>query len=274
LKERIRELASEKRGIFLICGGPGSGVSTTTFGVLRSLDAYQYTVFTLGDTQGWELPNLTKAERTDGDTLDLMFERLIRSEADVIFVDPLRNAEIAQTLAKFQTKATFIAEFPAADAINGIVQFAKLLGENRAAADALLATMSQRLIRTLCKDCRLAYRPNPKILAKIGLPPETKTLYRAPSAPQPDEKSGESAEISTCDTCGGTGYLGRTAMFELIEITEAMRQAVAAGKGPADLKTLSRKESKFSLHQEGLKLVIEGKTSLEELQRVFQPKKT
>ncbi len=63
-------------------------------------------------------------------------------------------------------------------------------------------------------------------------------------------------------------------MFELVEITEAMRQAVAAGKGPADLKVLSRKEGKFGLHQEGLKLVVEGKTSLEELQRVFQPKKT
>ncbi len=200
---------------------------------------------------------------------------MIRSEADIIFVDPIRNADIAQTLAKMQTRTTIIGEFPAADAINGIVQFAKLLGDNRAAADSLLATMSQRLIRTLCKDCRLAYRPNPKILAKIGLPPETKTLYRAPSAtPAEGDKSSESTEISTCDTCGGTGYLGRTAMFELVEITEAMRQAVAAGKGPADLKTLSKKENKFSLHQEGLKLVVEGKTSLEELQRVFQPKKT
>ncbi len=56
LKERIRELASEKQRHLPVCGGPGSGVSTTTFGVLRSVDAYQYTVFTLGDKQGWELP--------------------------------------------------------------------------------------------------------------------------------------------------------------------------------------------------------------------------
>ncbi len=273
LKERIRELTSEKRGIFLVCGGPSSGVSTTTFGVLRCLDPYQYTVFTAGDTQGWELPNLTPAERVDGESLTTMFEKLIRSEADVIFVDPIRNAETAQTLAKLQERTTFIGEFPASDAINGVVQFAKLLGDNRAAADSLVATMSQRLIRTLCKDCRLAYRPNPKILAKIGLPPETKTLYRAPSAPQPDEKSGESSEFSTCDTCGGTGYLGRTAMFELVEMNEELRQAVTAGKSPAELKAISRKANKFSLHQEGLKLVVEGKTSLEELQRVFQPKK-
>ncbi|HEV8001377.1 MAG TPA: ATPase, T2SS/T4P/T4SS family [Planctomycetaceae bacterium] len=274
LKERVRELTSEKKGIFLVCGGPGSGVSTTTFGVLRCLDAYQYTVFTVGDTQGWELPNLTNSDRADGESLDTLYERLIRSEADVIYVDPLRNAENVQLLLKMQSRVTFIAEFPVADAISGIVQFAKIAGDNRVAAEALIATMSQRLIRTLCKDCRLAYRPNPKILAKIGLPPETKTLYRSPSAPQVDpEKPGEAVEYSPCETCGGTGYVGRTAMFELVEITEGMRQLVAAGKGAPELKALSRKEGKISLQQEGLKLVVEGKTSLEELQRVFQPRK-
>jgi type IV pilus assembly protein PilB len=113
------------------------------------------------------------------------------------------------------------------------------------------------------------------MLAKIGLPPETKTLYRAPVTAQPNpEKPKEPVESADCDTCGGTGYLGRTAMFELVEMTEGMRQLVAAGKGPADLKALARKENKFGLQQEGLKLVVEGKTSLEELQRVFQPKKT
>jgi type IV pilus assembly protein PilB len=274
LKDRVRELTSEKKGIFLVCGGPASGVSTTTFGVLRCLDAYQYTVFTVGDTQGWELPNLTKGNRTESESLEVLFERLIRSEADVIYVDPPRKEETARLLLKVQSRTTFIAEFPAVDAINGIAQFAKLAGDNRAAAEGLVATMSQRLIRTLCKDCRLAYRPNPKILAKIGLPPETKTLYRAPvAAPADPEKPGEAVESVTCDTCGGTGYLGRTAMFELVEMTPGMRQLVAAGKGPPELKALARKENKISLQHEGLKLVVEGKTSLEELQRVFQPKK-
>jgi type II secretory ATPase GspE/PulE/Tfp pilus assembly ATPase PilB-like protein len=274
LKDQVRELTANRKGIFLVCGGPGSGVSTTTFGVLRSLDAYQYTVFTIGDTQGWDLPNLTPAERTEGESFETLIERQIRSEADMIYVDPPRTPEVARTLLKMQSRTTFIAEFPAPDAINGIAQFAKLAGDNRAAADGLIATMSQRLIRTLCKDCRLAYRPNPKILAKIGLPPETKTLYRAPTAqPSDPEKPGEAVEQPSCDTCGGTGYLGRTAMFELIQMTPAMRELVAAGKGAAELKAQSRKEDNISLQHEGLKLVVEGKTSLEELQRVFQPKK-
>jgi type II secretory ATPase GspE/PulE/Tfp pilus assembly ATPase PilB-like protein len=274
LKDQVRELTANRKGIFLVCGGPGSGVSTTTFGVLRCLDAYQYTVFTLGDTQGWDLPNLTPGGRTEGESLDALYERLIRSEADVIYVDPPRTPEAARIMLKMQSRTTLIAEFPAADAINGIAQFAKLADDNRAVADGLIGTMSQRLIRTLCKDCRLAYRPNPKILAKIGLPPETKTLYRAPTPQQADpEKPGEVIEQSSCDTCGGTGYLGRAAMFELVKMTHAMRELVAGGKGPAELKAQSRKEDNIHLQQEGLKLVIEGKTSLEELQRVFQPKK-
>jgi type II secretory ATPase GspE/PulE/Tfp pilus assembly ATPase PilB-like protein len=274
LKDRVRELTSERKGIFLVCGGSGSGVSTTTFGVLRCLDPYQYTVFTVGDTQGWELPNLTKGDRTEGESSDVLFERLIRSEADIIFVDPPRNAETARTLLKFQSRSAFIAEFAAPDAISGIAQFAKLADDNRAVAEGLSATMSQRLIRTLCKDCRLAYRPNPKVLARIGLPPETKTLYRAPSAPQPDpEKPGEAVEYSPCETCGGSGYFGRTALFELVEMSEALRKLVAAGKGVAELKAQSRKDSKITFQHEGLNLVVEGKTSLEELQRVFQPKK-
>ncbi len=275
LKDRIRELTSERKGIFLVCGGPGSGVSTTMLGVLRSLDAYQFTVFTVGDTQGWELPNLTVPDRTEGEPLSTLFEKLIRSEADIIYVDPPRNAESAKLLLKFQNRTCFVAEFPAPDAINGIVQFANVAGDNRAAADGLVGTMSQRLIRTLCKDCRLAYRPNPKILAKIGLPPETKTLYRAPTAPPPGEgdKDSDPAGVPDCDTCGGTGYFGRTAMFELIEMTEGMRELVAAGKGAAELKAFSRKDNKQTLQQEGLRLVVEGKTSLEELQRAFQPRK-
>jgi type II secretory ATPase GspE/PulE/Tfp pilus assembly ATPase PilB-like protein len=274
VKERVRELTAERKGIFLVCGGPGSGVSTTTFGVLRCLDAYQYTVFTVGDTQGWDLPNLTKPDRIEGETPEVLIERLIRSEADVIFVDPPRNAETARLLLKLQSRVTFISEFPAIDAVNGIAQFAKVADDNRAVADGLAAAMSQRLIRMLCKDCRLAYRPNPKILARIGLPPETKTLYRAPSPPQADpEKPGEAVEYSACETCGGSGYFGRTAMFEVVEMTDELRKLVAAGKGPAELKAQARKDGKITFQQEGLKLVVEGKTSLEELQRVFAPKK-
>lgn len=272
MKERIRELAAGKRGIILVCGGPGSGVSTTTFAVLRSVDAYQYTIYTIGDLQAWELPNVNRFEWNAGETLDSVLDRALRAEGDVIYVDPLRDVETARILLKRQPDAAFIAEFPAPDAINGIVQFAKLVGHSQA-AEGLRAVVSQRLIRLLCNKCKLAYRPNPKMLAKIGLPPETKSLYRAPTQQeqQPEQPDGMPAE--PCEVCGGSGYFGRSAMFELAEMTEGLRKVVASGAGPPEIKAQARKDNMLTLQNEGLKLVVEGKTSLEELQRIFAPKK-
>jgi type IV pilus assembly protein PilB len=250
---------------------PRSGVSTTTFGVLRSVDAYQYTIYTIGDPQGWDLANVNAFERNEGEELDSVLDRALRAEADVIYVDPVRDVETARIILKRQTGAAIIAEFAAPDALNGVVHFAKLVG-NKQAAEGLRAVVSQRLIRTLCSKCKLAYRPNPKMLAKIGLPPETKSLYRAP-AQQDQTELPDGTVPEPCEICGGTGFFGRTAMFELLEMTEPVRKLVAAGASPQDIKSQARKDQMITLQQEGLKLVVEGKTSLEELQRLFQAKK-
>lgn len=271
LKERVREITSEKKGIFLACGGPGSGVSTTTFAILRSVDAYLYTIFVLGDLQGREIPNVTSLDKSENDSLPTTLDKAIRAEADVIYVDPPRDAETAAAVLKWQADVCFISEFPAADALSGISQFAKLVG-NAKAAEGLRAVMSQRLIRLLCNKCKLAYRPNPKMLAKIGLPPETKTLYRSASLQQQKPAPGEEPP-EPCEACGGTGYFGRSAIFELAEMSEELRKLVAAGAGSQEIKAQARKDNMITLQHEGLKLVVQGKTSLEELQRIFQPKK-
>ncbi|HUE14388.1 MAG TPA: ATPase, T2SS/T4P/T4SS family [Planctomycetaceae bacterium] len=272
MKERIRELTSQKKGIILVCGSPGSGVSTTMFAVLRSVDAYQYTIYTVGDIQSWELPNVNRFERNEGETLDSCLDRAIRAEADVIYIDRLQDAETARIILKRQPDASFITEFNAPDAISGIAQFAKLVG-NSQAADGLRAVISQRLIRLLCDKCKLAYRPNPKMLAKIGLPPETKSLYRAPTQQEQQTDQPDGTPVEPCEVCGGSGYFGRTAMFELAEMTEGLRKVVASGAGSAEIKAQARKDNMITLQHEGLKLVVAGKTSLEELQRIFQPKK-
>ncbi len=272
MKERIRELTAQRKGIILVCGSPGSGVSTTMFAVLRSVDAYQYTIYTVGDIQSWELPNVNRFERNEGETLDSCLDRAIRAEADVIYIDPLQDVETARVILKRQPDACFITEFNAPDAISGIAQFAKLVG-NSQAADGLRAVISQRLIRTLCDKCKLAYRPNPKMLAKIGLPPETKTLYRAPTQQEQQTEQPDGTPVELCEVCGGSGYFGRTAMFELAEITEGLRKVVTSGAGSAEFKAQARKETMITLQQEGLKLVVAGKTSLEELQRIFLPRK-
>ncbi|MBM4077115.1 MAG: secretion system protein E, partial [Planctomycetes bacterium] len=139
--------------------------------------------------------------------------------------------------------------------------------DRKKASEVIDAVFSQKLIRLLCTECREAFRPNPKMLEKVGLPPETKVLYRK-GEPMVDEKTGE--EDPPCEKCDGTGYLGRMAMLEVIVASDAIRKLIANGAPPDQIKAMARSEGCLTFHKDGLRLVAEGRTSLEELQRVFK----
>jgi type IV pilus assembly protein PilB len=210
-----------------------------------------------------------KAEAQD--SLERTIERANRVEADMILMDPIRDPETAATIFKMQRKVAFIGEVAARDAVYGVLQLNKWLKDPELLAEGLAAAVGQRLIRLLCQNCREAYRPNPKLAVRIGLPPETRVLYRPPTTPPPTE--GEEAEgPEPCNVCGETGYFGRTALFEFIEMTEGMREVILAGPTPEAIKRQMKKDGMMTLQQEGLRMVAEGKTSLEELQRIFKEK--
>ncbi|MBW3539294.1 MAG: Flp pilus assembly complex ATPase component TadA [Planctomycetes bacterium] len=266
MRAKIRTSAALKRGLILVCGPPYSGVTTTTYAVVRTVDAYIYNIYSIAGTGTRELSHITETEIKEGDDLPTTIQRIRRMEADALFLDPLRDAETVKTLFAEREKMCYISEFPAKDAAHGILQLMKWTGDPKLVVDGLSLIISQKLIRTLCKDCREAYRPNPKIVQKVGLPPETKVLYRPP---QPDP---EDQEYQPCTTCGETGYIGRAGLYELIELTDEMKQFLLSGSPtPQSIKQQARKLGMQSLQQEGLRLVAEGRTSLEELQRAFKP---
>lgn len=274
LKLKVREMMSHRRGIFLVTGPTGTGTTTTAFALLRGLDAYQYTIYTIADRMGRELPNVVAFEVNPSDDLQASLDRAIRAEADVIFIDPLRDAETAKTMFKTQERVALMSEFlgkECRDVAHALAALVKLVGDPQVVADGLQGIISQKLIRMLCQKCRAAYRPHPKLVAKVGLPPETRTLWRPPPRTFTNER-GEEVELEPCDVCGGIGYRGRAAMFELIEMTDGMRAVLTKKGTPQEIKSQARAEKMLTLQREGLRLVVEGKTSLEELQRVFQAK--
>jgi len=272
LRKKIRDITADSGGAILVCGPPRSGTTTTSYAVLRSIDAYMLSIFSIADMQGRDVIHVTPFEVKPDDTFDETINRLKRVEADVLFCDPIRNAESARNIFKAQESLTVLAEFTAKDAAHGIVQLCQWMGDPKLVANGLRAIFSQKLVRLLCQKCRAAFRPNPKLLQRIGLPPETRTLYRATKAPPPhavdDDEDGE--EYIPCRKCGGIGFLRRTGMFEMIEMTDAMKQLVAQNPDVAEIKKLARQEKMTTLQSSGLQLVTAGKTSLEELQRVFK----
>jgi type II secretory ATPase GspE/PulE/Tfp pilus assembly ATPase PilB-like protein len=268
LRIKIRELASRGKGVLLACGAPQTGVSTCALGVLRSVDAYLYDIQSIADLGGRELMHVRNLEKLPEDDLDANLMRIIRSEGHVVFTDPLDTAEVAKTIFTRQEDIVIVSEMAARDSAAGIAQLVEWLGDAEAAANGLQAMFSTKLIRKLCKSCKEAFRPNPKLLVKIGLPKKTKALYRPP---QPSEEEDEE-ERPPCRNCGDIGYYGRTALYEMLEMTDEMRKLIIAGASPQELRALASEEKMPTFQSEGLRLVAEGVTSLEELQRSLKKK--
>src|SRR5690606_5909108 len=132
---------------------------------------------------------------------------------------PLKDAETAKTYAEWADQFCFICEIPAKDPAGAIQQMTQWIGA-AATAEHLKGVVMPKLIRTLCSSCREAYKPNPKLVAKMGLPPETTLLYRPP-APFEPEKPGD-PEPPPCEQCGDVGYAGRAGMYEMVWMSEEM----------------------------------------------------
>ena len=265
LREKIRELSAAKSGLLLIAGPPDSGVTTTSLAVLRSIDAYLFNIFNVADLGGREIIHIANFRGEEGDSLEQLLARTIRKEADVAYVDPI-DEESATVVSEAAEEMCLVGEMAAAGAAAAVIQFGEWVGSPAKAAESIRGVFSPKLIRKLCTNCREAYRPNPKLLAKVGLPPETTALYRQPK--QIDEETGKPVPVA-CNVCGGLGYYGRTVMVELIEMTDAMKEIVADGGSVADIKNVAKEAGMLTHRSEGVRLVAEGITSLEELQRAF-----
>ncbi len=268
MKSAIRSATSQKKGVVLVCGAPFTGVTTTMYAVLRTVDSYMYSIYSIADAGGRELRGVSEFAVNSGDELTTTFQRIKRLEADLVFLDPLRDADTAKSVCQWADEMGFLCEIPAKETAAAALQWVDWIGDRPLAAERLAVVVQPKLIRTLCVDCREAYRPNPKLIAKVGLPPETTLLYRPPTEKEPENPNDPPPE--PCAKCGGMGYFGRAGMYELLVMSDEMRQVVASGGDAAAIKAQARKEKMQSFHQEGLRLVAQGKTSLEELQRVFK----
>lgn len=264
LRQKMRAAASDP-GVFLIVGPPGSGVTTLKFAVMRGVDCFTHQIFTVGET-GKKLDNITPFKPNEGDGLDLTLARIIRVDGDIIMTPDLKDAATAKILFEECEKAALITEMTAKDPPSAVVQLLEWIGDPAIVSQRLNGIITQKLIRTLCGDCREAYRPNPQFLKKVGLPEGLKVLYRKPKLDEDEDEE----EHEPCEKCNDLGYYGQVAMFEFLEMTPEMRALVATNPDAASIRVQVRKEKMVTLQSDALRLVAEGKTSLEEVQRVFK----
>ncbi|HZW30974.1 MAG TPA: GspE/PulE family protein [Isosphaeraceae bacterium] len=263
LVEQVRNLVTQPHGMFLCCGPTGAGKSTTLYASLREIDRYQKNIITVEDPIEYHLDNVTQMEVNTkaGQTFATALRSILRQDPDVIMIGEIRDQETASIACQAANTGHMVfSTVHSNDAVTALFRLLDLGVEPFMIASALSAVLGQRLVRILCESCKEPYKPKPEFLKKANLPAEkVDVFYRRPENPE-----------QVCQQCGGTGYFGRTGIYELLIITEALRDMIRENPSINKIKAEARKNGMIYLQEDGLRQVIQGRTSIEELLRVVK----
>ncbi len=243
-------------GMLSVSGPTGSGKTTTLYAALSEIDAYQKNILTIENPIEYRLDNITQTSVNPkaGITFAGAMRSMLRQDPDVIMVGEIRDAETARTALQAAMTGHFVfTTLHANDAVTSLFRLLDLGVEPYLISSALTAVMAQRLLRLLCKACRVPYVPKPEFVKKIGLDPSKVThFYKAQG----------------CELCQGTGYMGRTGIFELLVINDMLRDLIRENPSIRLIKEEAKAAGLVSLQEAGLQKVVRGETSLKELIRV------
>jgi general secretion pathway protein E len=267
LREQIHGIVRQPHGMFLVCGPTGAGKSTTLYACLNEIDRYQRNVITVENPVEYHIPNVTQIEinTKQGKTFAGELRSILRQDPDVILIGEVRDKETAEIAC--QAAQTGHMVFTTLHANDTVTALGRLIDQGVApfmVADSVSAILGQRLARLLCPKCKVKYRPNPELLRKANLPAERiKFFYRPPKKSEAEDEDEE-----VCEHCGGTGYRGRTGIFELLVINERIRDLLKENPDLDAIRQEAARNGMIYLQQDGMRLVIEGETSIDELLRV------
>lgn len=267
LKEKWGEFMARDKGLVVFSAMPAGGLTTMTNASLEETDRLMRDFFAIEEAKHRELEiqNITvhTYDASKGETPATLIPKLVRLYPNVYICRDLVDAESGTLLMnEINDDRLVITCMPAREAGEALLRLLQMKLPQAQFASVVTGVLYQRLVRKLCTDCRVAYTPPPDVLKKLGIPQgKVQQLYRPPK-PEEIEKP--------CQTCQGIGYNGRTGIFELLEVTDQMREILAKQPSLELLKKAARADGQRSLQEEGILLVAKGVTSLPELMRVLK----
>lgn len=265
--EEMKKLLAQDTGMVLFAGPKESGVTTTQYAALRDHDAYIQNIYTIETKPLLKLDNITQQIHKGAQeqvSFARMLQTVLRREPDVVMVSQCEDHETAQIAARAAAEKKLYVAIKASECADAIARYAALVGDHKLAAASLVGVVSQRLLRVLCPACREAYKPEESLLKKANLPiDKIEHFYRPPSAAIVDKKGRE----VICQNCQSSRYNGRTGVYQVLVISDALRKLIASGASATQIKAQARAEKMRYLQEEGLLKVMEGVTSMAEVMR-------
>jgi type II secretory ATPase GspE/PulE/Tfp pilus assembly ATPase PilB-like protein len=267
LQEKWGGFMARDRGFVVFSAMPAGGLTTMTNASLEETDRLMRDFFAIEEVnhREAEVQNVTvhTYDASKGETPATLIPKLVRLYPNVYICRDLVNAEGGTLLMnEINDDRLIVTCMPAREAGEALLRLLQMKLPQAQFASVVTGVLYQRLIRKLCNDCKVGYTPPADVLKKLGIPQGKVQQFFRPPKPEEIEKP--------CQTCQGIGYHGRTGIFELLEVTDQMREILAKQPSLELLKKAARADGQRSLQEEGILLVAKGVTSLPELMRVLK----
>jgi type IV pilus assembly protein PilB len=255
---KFRRYIAEPYGMVLVTGPTGSGKTTTLYAALNEIRNEEDKIITIEDPVEYQLHGITQipVNEKKGLTFARGLRSILRHDPDKIMVGEIRDTETAQiAIQSALTGHLVFTTVHANNVIDVIGRFLNMGVEPYNFVSSLNCVLAQRLVRMLCEVCKRAYRPTDDELMESGL--------------RPDEHKGRVFYMSVgCDGCNHTGYRGRTAIHELLDLTDNIREMIVERRPGSEVRRAAEAEGLTSLRESALQKVFSGISTLHEINRV------
>ena len=260
LLAKIEKLTSMPHGILLVTGPTGSGKSTTLYSAMKRINLPDKKIITIEDPVEYQMDGINQihVNAQIGLTFASGLRHIVRQDPDVIMIGEIRDLETAEiAIRSALTGHLVFSTLHTNDAPSAITRLVDMGVENYLLASCLIGVLAQRLVRIICRDCRIEYLEEAKKLKALEL--EVKD-------------SGQVAVFrgAGCESCGHTGYESRKGIFELMEPDDVIRKMIVANETSNVIASYARSQGMKTLREDGVEKVLEGTTTVDEVLRVTQ----
>jgi len=258
--EQVNRMIRFSHGIILVTGPTGSGKSTTLYAVLSRINSPDINIITIEDPVEYQLKGVGQIQVNP--KIDLTFGRglrsIVRQDPDVILIGEMRDLETAEIgVQSALTGHLVFSTLHTNDSAGAITRLVDIGVEPFLISSSVIAVIAQRLVRVLCDKCKEPYRPDEATIREMGLDPEKAgdlVLYRA----------------GACPNCFHSGYKGRVGIYEIMELNSTLQNLILKTHDSHQIKNESLRMGMTTLYEDGIKKVLNGVTTIEEVLRVTQ----
>jgi len=252
----FKKMIRATKGIILATGPTGSGKTTTIYSAVGELNKEDKNVMTIEDPIEYEIEGIVQGQvdHQAGIIFPSALRSILRQDPDIIYVGEIRDFETAEIVVRAAlTGHLVLSTLHTNDAIGTIMRLRDIGIESGLMEAVLRCSFAQHLVRKICPRCIKEYQPDESLLVNLGLPSGTR-FYKGKG----------------CGFCGGIGYRGRIGLFEILVINKDIRKLIADNASEEQIREAARAQGMQTLFQDGLKKVMEGITTIEEVKRVTE----